>query len=75
MNASVTMRQAGQAEKMAEARLSFEESKTITILIQFFLSLKCVYIFGNLCSCDRLTIYLFIVTGIWKDNIKTNLKK
>ena len=29
MNASVTMRQAGQSKKMAEARLSFEERKTI----------------------------------------------
>jgi hypothetical protein len=45
MNASVTMRQAGQSKKMAEARLSFEEHKTITILIQFYNFLKCVYIF------------------------------
>jgi len=29
MNASVTMRQAGQSKKMVEARLSFEERKTI----------------------------------------------
>jgi hypothetical protein len=29
MNASVTMRQAGQSKKMAEAGLSFEERKTI----------------------------------------------
>jgi hypothetical protein len=30
---------------MAEARLSFEERKTITNLIQFFHFLKCVHIF------------------------------
>jgi len=29
MNAIITMRQAGQSKKMVEARLSFEESKTI----------------------------------------------
>jgi len=29
MNASITMRQAGQSKKMVEARLSFEECKTI----------------------------------------------
>jgi len=29
MNASVTTRQAGQSEKMAEERLSFKERKTI----------------------------------------------
>jgi len=38
MNSSVTMRQAGQSKKMAEARLSFEQRKTIPFL-------KCVYIF------------------------------
>jgi hypothetical protein len=40
MNASVTMRQAGQSKKVAEAPLSFEEGKTILniFLIQFFLS-------------------------------------
>jgi hypothetical protein len=45
MNASVTMRQAGQSKKMVEARLSFEECKTVlnTFLIQFFSFLKCVY--------------------------------
>jgi hypothetical protein len=37
------MRQAGQSKKMAEARLSFEERKTIEILIQIFHFLKCVY--------------------------------
>jgi hypothetical protein len=36
------MRQAEQSKKMAEAQLSFEERKTITILIQFFPFLKCV---------------------------------
>jgi hypothetical protein len=36
MNASVTMTQEGQSNKMAEARLSFEELKAIAILIQFF---------------------------------------
>jgi hypothetical protein len=41
------MGQAGRSKKMAEARLSFEERKTITILIQFFPLLKCVYIFGH----------------------------
>ena len=40
MNASVTMRQAGQSKKMSEARLSFEEHKTILKWC-----LKCVYIF------------------------------
>jgi hypothetical protein len=46
MNASVTMRQAGQSKKMAEARLSVEERKTI------FPFLKCVYIFWHpLCVC------------------------
>jgi hypothetical protein len=44
MNASATMRQAGQSKNMAEAWLSFEECKTITILIEFFPSLKCVYL-------------------------------
>ena len=44
MNASVTMRQAGQSKKMAEARLSFEEHKTILKWC-----LKCVYIFWHLC--------------------------
>jgi hypothetical protein len=34
------MRQAGQSKKMMEAQLSFEKRKTITILIQFFLSNK-----------------------------------
>ena len=29
INASITMRQAGQSKKMAEERLSFEERKTI----------------------------------------------
>jgi hypothetical protein len=48
-NACVTTRQAGQSKKMAEARLLFEEGKTVTILIQFFPFLKCVYIFGTLC--------------------------
>jgi hypothetical protein len=35
MNASITMRQAGQSKKMAETRLLFKEL-SITILIQFF---------------------------------------
>jgi hypothetical protein len=35
------MRQVGQSKKMAEARLSFEERKTITILIHCFPFLKC----------------------------------
>jgi hypothetical protein len=56
MNASVTMRQAGQSKKMAEARLSFEEL-SITISIQFFPFLKCVYIFGTLCT-TAVTIML-----------------
>jgi hypothetical protein len=42
------MRQAGQSKKMAELRLSFDERKTITILIWFFPFLKRVYIFGTL---------------------------
>jgi hypothetical protein len=50
MNACVTMRQAGESKKMAEAQLSFEERKAIIIFIQFFFPfLKCVYIFGTLC--------------------------
>jgi hypothetical protein len=43
MNASVTMQQAGQSKKLAEARLSFEEL-SITILIQFLPFLKCVHL-------------------------------
>jgi hypothetical protein len=44
MNASVTIRQAGQSKKMAEARLSFEEHRTITVLVQFFSFLKmCIH--------------------------------
>jgi hypothetical protein len=39
MNAGITMRQAGQSKKMAEARLSFKEL-SITILIQYFPFLK-----------------------------------
>jgi hypothetical protein len=39
---------------MAEARLS-EKRKTITILIQFFPFLKCVYIFGTLCTVEPRT--------------------
>jgi hypothetical protein len=42
MNASVTMRQAGQSKKMAEGRLSFEELN-ITILTVLFSFLKFVY--------------------------------
>jgi hypothetical protein len=37
MNASVTMQQAGQSKKMAEARLSFEEHKTI---LKWYLKFK-----------------------------------
>jgi hypothetical protein len=59
MNASVTMRQAGQSKKMAEARLSFEERKTIIILIQLFPFLKCVYIFWH-----PLYIYIFILLSV-----------
>ena len=40
MNASVAMRQAGRSKKMAEARLSFEERKTV---LKWYL--KCVYVF------------------------------
>jgi len=49
MNASVTVRQAGQSKKVAEARLSsFEKRKTI------FPFLKCVYIFfGTLCILTK----------------------
>jgi hypothetical protein len=43
------MRQAGQSKKMAEAGLSFEKRKTITILIQFFSFLKMFIFFGTLC--------------------------
>jgi hypothetical protein len=39
MNASVTMRQAGQSKKMVEVQLSFKELST-TISIQFFPFLK-----------------------------------
>jgi ABC-type transport system involved in Fe-S cluster assembly fused permease/ATPase subunit len=39
------MRQAGQSKKTAEARLSLEERKAITILIQFFSFLKmCIFL-------------------------------
>ena len=44
MNASVTVRQAGQPKKMAEARLSFEERKTI---------LKWYLKFGNVVEVQR----------------------
>jgi hypothetical protein len=40
---------------MAEARLSFEERKTITILIQSFPFLKCVYIFWHPLYIERKT--------------------
>jgi hypothetical protein len=48
MNASVTMRQAGQSKKMAKARMSFEEM-SITILIKDFPFLKRVHIFWHPC--------------------------
>jgi flagellar biosynthesis protein FliQ len=61
------MRQARQLKKMAEARLSFEERKTITILIQFFLS-KNVYIFWHtlineqsLCNVCKLVVFLHAI--------------
>jgi hypothetical protein len=55
MNASITMRQAGQSKKMAEARLSFEEL-SITILIQiFFPFLKRIYNFNIV----YITVYEF----------------
>jgi hypothetical protein len=43
------MRQAGQSKKMAEARLSFEERKTITALIHFFFFFKiCIHFWHHL---------------------------
>jgi hypothetical protein len=56
MNASVTMRQAGQSKKMAEARLSFEEL-SITVLTQFFPFLKFVHFFGTLCTFFADVLY------------------
>jgi hypothetical protein len=53
MNASVTMRQAGESKKMAEARLPFEERKTITILIQFFFLKMCIHFLApSVCVCS-----------------------
>jgi hypothetical protein len=60
MNASVTMRQAGQSKKMAGARLSFEERKTITILIQFFSFLKMRIIFWYPSVFVYIYIYIYI---------------
>ena len=40
MNASVTVRQAGQSKKMAEARLSFEERKTF---LKWYLNSRTVW--------------------------------
>jgi hypothetical protein len=66
MNASVTMQQAGQSKKMAEARLSFEERMTITILIQCFPLLKCAYIFWHLlCVCVCVYIYIYIYVCVY----------
>jgi hypothetical protein len=50
MNASVTMRQAGQSKKMAEVLLSFEERKTI---LKWYL--KCVYVFLALSVFVRIS--------------------
>jgi hypothetical protein len=52
---------------MAEARLSFEERKTITILIQVFSFLKCIHFFGTLCICTYgMQRHFFTVDGIVK---------
>jgi hypothetical protein len=58
------MQQAGQSKKVAEARLSLEECKTITILIRFFPYLKCVYISLAPTVYIHMSVYLFIVTHI-----------
>jgi hypothetical protein len=65
MNASVTMRQAGQSKKMAEAQLSFEERKTITILIQLFSFLKmCIHFLSPSVHVSILLIILKITSNV-----------
>jgi hypothetical protein len=66
------MRQAGQSKKMAEAWLSFEERKTITILIQFFPFLKCVYIFlaHSLYIYIHIYIYIYIKLVFYVEVLK-----
>jgi hypothetical protein len=60
MNASVTMRQAGQSKKMAEARLSFEERKTIHFLaLSVYISISGAlyilrYVIGLVCQISVL---------------------
>jgi len=63
MNSSVTIRQAGQSKKMAEAQLSsFEERKTI------FPFLKCIFIFlapsvcGYYCTGYILFVCIYVYT-------------
>jgi predicted membrane protein len=60
MNASVTMRQAGESKKVAELRLSFEERKIFnTFLIQFIPFLNVFTFLGTL-------IYIHIYIYIYK---------
>jgi len=50
MNASITMRQAGQSKKMVEAQLSFEER----IHVYIFFGTLCV------CVCVCVCVYIYI---------------
>jgi hypothetical protein len=59
------MRQAGQSKKMAEARLSFEERKTITILIQFFPFFGILYIYILLLRMGEIA-YLIVLTSAYR---------
>jgi hypothetical protein len=66
INWMLTTRQARQSKKMEEARVSLEECKTITILIQFFPFLKCVYVFGTLFIHN---VYVFVSMYVCKNQL------
>jgi len=65
MNFSVTMQQAGQSKKMAEARLSFEERKTIftflKMCIHFFWHPLYISILTNICFIPVHTFSHFLI--------------
>jgi hypothetical protein len=51
---------------MAEARLSFEERKTITILIQLFFFLKmCIFLAPSIYVYVYLYLYLYLYLSIY----------
>jgi hypothetical protein len=60
MNASLSMRRAGQSKKMVEVRLSFEERKNISYLKM------CIYFFGtaDILYVYDVYIYIYIYSGI-----------